>query len=133
MKRLLRFNKVYFCLTVLLLSIEVFIALYVHDAIIRPYIGDLLVVILMYTFIKSFLNTPVLPTVIGVLLFSYLVEFLQYCRLINILGLQDSKIASTLIGVSFEWIDMLAYTAGAALILAGESLIGRKENTRSIN
>lgn len=128
MSKLFRFNKIYFGLTVLLFAIEVLIALYVHDAIIRPYIGDLLVVILIYTFIRSILNTPVLPTVIGVLLFAYLVEFLQYCQLINILGLQDSKIASIIIGVSFEWIDMLAYTAGAALILVGESLIARKKN-----
>lgn len=128
MNRLLKFNKVYFGLTILLLGIEIIIALYVHDAIIRPYIGDLLVVILIYTFIRSILNTPVLPTVIGVLLFAYLVEFLQYCQLINILGLQDSKTASIIIGVSFEWIDMLAYTAGAALILVGESLIARKKN-----
>ena len=35
--------------TVILLLTEVLIALYVHDAFVRPYIGDVLVVIVIYT------------------------------------------------------------------------------------
>ena len=40
--------------TVILLLIEVLIALYVHDAFVRPYIGDVLVVVVIYTFIRIF-------------------------------------------------------------------------------
>ena len=40
--------------TVILLLTEVLIALYVHDAFVRPYIGDVLVVIVIYTFIRIF-------------------------------------------------------------------------------
>ena len=35
--------------TVILLLIEVLIAVYVHDAFVRPYIGDVLVVVVIYT------------------------------------------------------------------------------------
>ena len=35
--------------TVILLLIEVLIAIYVHDAFVRPYIGDVLVVIVIQT------------------------------------------------------------------------------------
>ena len=35
--------------TVVLLLIEVLIAVYVHDAFVRPYIGDVLVVVVIYT------------------------------------------------------------------------------------
>ena len=48
------FNKTYFLLALLLLLAEVLIALYLHDALIRPYGGDFLVVILLYCFVKSF-------------------------------------------------------------------------------
>ena len=106
----------------LLLMIEIIIALYFHDRIIRPYVGDLLVVILIYCFCKSFLNTPVLATAIAVLLFAYFIELLQYLNFVKFIGLQNSKIANTIFGYSFEWIDMLAYTVGIGVVLMFESL-----------
>lgn len=39
--------------TVILLLTEVLIALYVHDAFVRPYIGDVLVVIVIYYVYKN--------------------------------------------------------------------------------
>ena len=117
MKNNIKFNWYYFVLTILLLGSEILTALFVHDGIIRPYIGDLLVVILIYCFVKSFVNTPVFMTAVSVLLFSYTVEILQYLKIINVLGLQHSGIARIVIGTSFEWIDLLAYTAGVVIIL----------------
>lgn len=111
------FNKTYFFAFLFLLITEILIALYLHDEIIRPYMGDLLVVILIYCFVKSFFATPVIPTAIGVLLFAYTIELLQYFRIVEVLGLQHSAFARVIIGISFEWIDMLAYTAGALLIV----------------
>ena len=40
--------------TIILLVIEVLIALFVHDSIIRPYVGDVLVVVVIYTFVRIF-------------------------------------------------------------------------------
>ncbi|NII27966.1 DUF2809 domain-containing protein [Pseudoflavitalea sp. X16] len=107
-----QFNKRYFLIAILLFIIEVLIALYVQDAIIRPYVGDFLVVILLYCLLKAFLNISLLPAAISVLLFAYLIEILQYFHLVHRLGLQHSKLATTVIGSSFEWIDLIAYTAG---------------------
>lgn len=115
-----KFNPTYFILTLLLFLIEICIALFVHDQFIRPYIGDFLVVILIYCFLKSFLNTPVVPTAIGVLLFAYTVEVLQYFKLVELLGLQHSRAARIIIGSSFEWQDMLAYTVGIAAVILWE-------------
>lgn len=120
---MLKFNKSYFFLFCLLFIVEVLIALYVHDTIIRPYIGDLLVVILIYCFIKSFLNIKVLYTAIFVLLFSFSVELMQYFTIVETLGLEKSKVASTVIGTSFEWIDLLCYTAGICIVLLVETYI----------
>lgn len=119
-KPLFQFHWKYFLLALLLFLTEVFIAVYLHDAIIRPYGGDFLVVILIYCFVKSFLNTPVITTASAVLLFSYLIETLQYFHLVDLLGLEKSTIARTVIGTSFAWTDLLAYTLGILLVLAVE-------------
>jgi hypothetical protein len=112
-----RFHKGYFGLTSGLFLIEVLIALFVRDNFIRPYFGDFLVVILMYCFIRTFTNSGVKPTVLAVLLFSYLIEVLQYLNFVEIIGLGNSELARTLIGTSFEWIDIVAYSAGSMAIL----------------
>jgi DNA integrity scanning protein DisA with diadenylate cyclase activity len=114
------FNKKYFLLTILLFLIEVLIALYVHDRFVRPYIGDVLVVILLYCFVKTFISGRTLPVAIGVLVFSYFIEMMQYFKLVNLLGLQHSKLANIVIGNSFSWADILAYTAGIAIVLLAE-------------
>src|SRR4249919_2589208 len=111
-----RFQKQYFILAVLLFIIEVLIAAYVHDKIVRPYIGDSLVVILLYCFVKSFWNGSTLLTGVSVLLFSYLIEISQYFHLVKNLGLQKSRLAKIVLGSSFEWIDLIAYTVGIAVV-----------------
>jgi hypothetical protein len=112
-----RFHKGYFGLTAGLFLIEVLIAMYVHDDFIRPYFGDFLVVILMYFFIRTFANLDVKLTVVAVLLLSYLIEVLQYLNFVEWIGLGNSELARTLIGTSFEWIDIVAYSAGSMAIL----------------
>lgn len=114
---MLRFQRRYFIFFVILLLIEVVIALFAHDNFIRPFFGDFLVVILIYCFIKSFLNTPQVMTAIAVLLFSYLIEVLQYFNIIKMLGLQNSNLARVVIGTSFEWTDLIAYTLGIGLVI----------------
>jgi hypothetical protein len=117
---MLHFNRNYFLLTILLFVIEVFIALYVNDNFIRPYLGDVLVVILIYCFVKSFLKISVTKATIGVLLFAFFVETLQYFAIIEILGLQDNQLARTVIGTSFAWEDILAYLVGIVIVIVCE-------------
>ncbi|WP_353480312.1 DUF2809 domain-containing protein [Haliscomenobacter sp.] len=117
----------YGLLALLLFGTEVLIALYLHDRIIRPYIGDLLVVILIYCCVKAVINAPVFATAMGVLLFAYAVEILQYFRVVDLLGLGHSKLARVIIGSSFEWMDMLAYTLGIGLVLILERLAERSK------
>ncbi|MBL3658851.1 ribosomal maturation YjgA family protein [Fulvivirga sediminis] len=123
---MLKFNIRYFTLTILLFLTEVYIALYVHDNIVRPYIGDYLVVMFVYCFVKSFFDFPVVKTAIGVLIFSYFIETMQYLKMVNLLGLQDNRLARIVLGVSFEWIDMLAYTLGIITTIGIEFLLNKK-------
>jgi hypothetical protein len=117
---MLTFNKKYFLLALLLFLIEVLIAAYLNDAFVRPYVGDYLVVILLYCLARSFVNLPVVPLAIGVLLFAYTIEILQYFNLVDRLGLRHSRLAVIVIGSSFEWIDLVAYTLGVATVIAIE-------------
>ena len=123
---MLKFHKTYFGLTILLFVIEVLIALFVNDRIIRPYIGDVLVVMLIYCFVKTFLNTKVFPTAIGVLLFAIGIETLQYFNIVEKLGLQENRLARTVIGASFEWMDILCYGVGILMVLAVEKAIDNR-------
>lgn len=120
----LKFSAWYLMLAVLLFFTEVYIGAYMHDAVIRPYGGDFLVVIFIYCLLKSFLNIRVIPATIGVLLFAYMVEVSQYFHLIEVIGLTNSKAARLIMGVFFAWTDMLAYTLGMALVIISEYLAG---------
>jgi hypothetical protein len=117
---MITFNKNYFAVATLIFIIEVAIALFARDNFVRPYLGDLLVVVLMYCVIKSFLRLHVLPVAVFVLVFSFTIEFLQYLHIVQKLGLQKSTIARTVIGTLFEWIDLLAYMAGISIVLVVE-------------
>ncbi len=105
-----------------LFFIEVIIALYFHDEFVRPYFGDFLVVILLYCTIKSIGNFPVLRTAIAVLLFAYLIEILQYFDIVRRIGLANSQLASTVIGTTFQWGDIVAYTLGIVMVVLVEKL-----------
>jgi len=116
-----RFHKRYFLGAVSLFVLELCIALFVQDRIIRPYIGDFLVVILIYCFLRSFLNITPVRTAIGVLIFAYIVEISQYFNLIEILGLKGNRPARMILGSAFSWADMVAYTLGIISVLWMES------------
>lgn len=129
----MRFNAYYVYWTVLLFLIEVYIGAFVKDNFVRPYMGDFLVVILIYTFVRAFFKYSIIKTAIGTLLFSFLVEILQYFKIVEILGLESHRLARTVIGTSFVWEDFVFYTMGIVTVLICEHFIGPSvEQWRSI-
>jgi hypothetical protein len=115
------FNNKYLILTIILFVIEVLIAVFVRDAFVRPYVGDYLVVILIYCAVRTVLKASVWKVAVGVLLFSFLIETLQYFHIVNRLGLENNVVARTVIGYGFEWADFVAYTLGILTVLAFEN------------
>jgi hypothetical protein len=111
-----RFSKKYAVLSIGLFAVEIFIALFVHDRLVRPFVGDMLVVILIFTLCRTVIEAGYFRLALCVLLFSFAVEIGQYFNLISILGLQHSAPARILIGMTFDVHDLLAYSAGALLI-----------------
>lgn len=111
-----RFDLKSFIIFLIIFVIEVLIAKFVDDSFIRPYGGDILVVILMYYFVKTFVETKAVYIISsGVVLFAYLVEIGQYFHLVEVLGMQDNKIIRVVIGSSFSWMDILCYTIGGVI------------------
>ena len=95
------FNPKYFTLAIVLFIIEVLIAVYLNDSFIRPSVGDFLVVILIYCFVKTFWRAGVKTVALSVLVFSYVVEVLQYFKFVKLLGLQNSRLANVILGNTF--------------------------------
>lgn len=114
----LKFNRTYFLISLGIFIIEVLIATVLNNIFfVRAYLGDVLVVILLFTLIKSFMDVKNNHSLIlGIFLFSCLVEWAQYFHIAEKLGLQPGSIMYIIIGNSFSWIDILCYAAGCLLL-----------------
>lgn len=119
----------YFVIFLLLLAVEVLIALYVHDDFIRPYIGDVLVVVVIYCFIRIWMPEKCRLLPLYVFFFAAGVEGLQYFNLISALGLEENVFLRVLIGSVFDWKDILCYAAGCA-VLEGYERMKRYKHDR---
>lgn len=109
----------YLLLFVLLMAVEAFIAVFVHDSFVRPYLGDVLAVICLYCFVRIFVpeNAVLLP--LYVFLFAALVECSQLFHLAKLFGLRN-RIFQIILGSSFDVIDILCYLAGCVLLAGWE-------------
>ena len=118
------FHKRHLAVFVPVLLLEVCIALFVRDRFVRPFVGDVLVVILVCSFVRVFLDGPATQIAIGVFVFACLVELGQYLDLVSVLQLEGSKVASIIIGSTFDWKDILAYGVGMAIVIVAGRVHG---------
>ena len=105
----------------LIFCIEVLIALYVRDNFIRPYVGDMLVVVLVYSFVRIFLPTGIPRMPFYVFLFACFVEVLQYFHLVETLGVTN-RVARIVLGSTFDWGDIACYVVGCVFIVLFERI-----------
>ena len=111
-ERRIRFR--YALIFLLLLAEEIYIGVFVHDRFVRPYVGDFLVVVLLYFLIRIFcIRKPVYLSV-WILLFAIIVEITQLFPLVDLLGIK-SHFLRVIMGTSFAWADMLAYLLGSVI------------------
>jgi Protein of unknown function (DUF2809) len=113
----MKFDWKYFVAFISIFLVEVLIAVVFKDSFIRPFFGDLLVVILLYCFVRTFFKLNMKNAVIGVLVFAFMVEFAQYFKLVEVLGLEGNRLARIVIGSTFDPFDLLAYTLGAIAVV----------------
>lgn len=123
----MKINYKYLISFIMLLISEVTIALFINDKIIRLYIGDILIIILMYTFIRSFIKKPIKFISIYLFVFATLVEIIQYFKILELLNLQNNKILSTILGSTFDIKDVLCYLTGSIILLVFDNRNTLKE------
>jgi hypothetical protein len=122
------FNVKYLLLAAFLLGVEICIALFVTDSIVRPFVGDALVVILIYCFFRIFLNAAYWKAALAVFAFACFIEVLQYFDYVARLGLENNRALSVMLGRTFEWMDFIAYLAGFLSIILIESFLERNDS-----
>lgn len=110
----------YLLATIVLILLEVLIALFVHDNFVRPYIGDVIVVVVIYCFVRIFVPEKLHFLPLYVFIFAVVVEVLQYFHIVDLLGLGNSTFFRVLIGGVFDLKDILCYGAGCLLLGAWE-------------
>lgn len=126
----MKIRILYAVATLLLLLTEVFIALYVHDDFIRPYVGDVLVVIVIYTFIRMIIPEKCRLLPLYIFIFAAGVELLQLANITEILGVEDNQFLKTLIGSVFDIKDIVCYAAGCVILGVYEWVRTRKDTAR---
>lgn len=119
-------RTVYAVMFIVIFLIEVIIALFIKDKFIRPYVGDLLVTVLLCALIRIFIPSKISALPIFVFLFSLLVEFAQYVDIVELLGFESSKVLSVLVGRSFSVIDIVCYALGCILFFLADFFLIKK-------
>ena len=113
-------------LSLVLLGVEILIGLFAHGWI-RNYIGDLLVVILIYTIIRTIYPNRmkrwyIIPT--AVIIFAFGVEFLQLWGFCDRFGITN-RFLRIIIGTGFSFVDLLSYAIGIVPCYISEYISGR--------
>ncbi len=118
----------YIIIFILLFAVEVAIAVLVHDDFVRPFIGDVLVVMLVCAFLRIIFpeRSKIIP--VFATLFAVIIEILQYFDFVKLLGLENNVILSTALGRTFDIRDIICYIVGGAIFFTAEILIRRKSD-----
>lgn len=112
---------------VLLLCTEIVIGAFVRDDFIRPYVGDVLVVVLIYCLIRIIKPTGVKLLPLYVFLFASAVELLQLINVVDLLGIPKGSVVAIMIGSTFSYPDIICYAVGCTIVAVTEFLVKRKK------
>ena len=118
---------IYGLISLLLLGTEVLIGLF-GQGWVRIYLGDILVVILLYTIVRTIIpnkKTPwfIIPGVI--LIFAFAVEFLQLWGFCDRFGITN-ELLRIIIGTGFSTIDLICYLTGIIPCFIAECVLNKK-------
>jgi len=111
----IKLNKRYFGIFWLVLVTEIAIAIFYFHRFIRGFVGDVLVIPLMYTFLRTFFELDLKKTLLALVLFAFGIEIIQYFEVLETLEVTN-KLIKTVLGTAFELTDLLAYMIGAVLV-----------------
>ncbi|MFE8729698.1 ribosomal maturation YjgA family protein [Aeromonas hydrophila] len=97
------------------------IGFYAEGAFWRGFLGDVMIVVLLFSFFNMIVIQPAWRGAIAALILSFVVETFQYFHLVDFLGIEN-KFIRIVIGTHFDWLDIIAYTLGflICLVIGGE-------------
>ena len=120
-----RFQPGYFACFLAIFAIEVCIALFVHDHFVRPFLGDVLVIVLLYCLAASLIEATTARLATAVLAFGFVVEGIQYFDPIGRWHLEHHRVLAVVVGRTFSLEDFAAYFCGFLVSLAVEYTLDR--------
>lgn len=131
---MVRLQPRFLVLFMVLLAVEVGIARFVHTGVLRAFVGDVLVVPLLYCLLRGCMQLrPVLAALL-VLAFACGVEVSQAFALVDVLGLHGQtplhRVLRIALGATFDVLDFVAYGVGFAVCLASEHIAQPPRRTR---
>jgi hypothetical protein len=113
-------RKVHAVAALILFVVEVLIALFVKGGFVRPYLGDVLAVMLVYAVLGAVTPLGMAAALCTALGIALVIELAQALNLIGALGLADNQLARVVLGGAFDMLDVAAYVAGGMVVLAVE-------------
>ncbi len=125
----MKLNYGNFIVFMLLFFVEVLIAAYVKQEFIRSIFGDFIVVIMLYYFFKSIIDTKPIYIAALVLIIAYTIEFLQLINLQSLLKFQKNVLLNLILGTTFSTYDLIAYTLGIVTVFFIDKKIIHKRNS----
>lgn len=109
------FKKRYFIPFMLVLVCEIAIAIFHFHRFVRGFLGDILVIPLLYFLLRAFFTITHKSTLYVVLGVAFIIEILQLFNFAEVMKIQ-SEFLKIILGNTFDWKDLLAYGIGAIII-----------------
>ncbi len=113
---------------VILLLIEIFIALFVSDEFIRPYVGDIIVVPVVYCFLRIIFPVKIKLLPLYTFIFAIFIELLQLVDILQYFSYLNNRFFNIILGSVFDFKDILCYFLGYLLILLTEFFLKSKKS-----
>ena len=103
----------YALLFLLLLGAEIAIGMFVQDAFVRPYVGDILIIVLLCCLVR--IAVPEKPVCLGLYMIfaGAAAELLQLIHLDRLLH-AEGTLLGVILGSTFDIMDLFCYAAGGA-------------------
>lgn len=121
-----RLHRGYALAAMALFVVEAVIALCVRDRFVRPYLGDVLAVLLVHCGLRAVTQVGIVPAAVAAFGIAVLVELGQLIGFLDLLGWRSCALARTLLGTGFDWKDLVAYAAGVCIAAAVEKMVARR-------
>lgn len=112
----------------MLVLVEVLIARFHFHPFVRGFVGDVLVILLLYHLVLSFFTMASERVIIGILVFAFGVELLQLAGISEAFE-NTPTVIKIITGTTFDPWDLVAYCCGGIVLFAFQKIQKKKRKT----